>query len=427
MFSTIALSCHSAGAPTNAAVMDELKAIKGVMSNSSGSKRSRYGSQYGGLDRDPVLQAELKTILLKLYSRKCIITDAEQNVLHQLRAAHIVSLSEIAGLGSQYRYASSNGVLMEPLLEEAFDRHEWYFEADGTIVVLWVKCAFKVILENKAKISLLPEESGGPSPRVIAEKKRMALLHSSKACPDCYLPNRRLDLVRWEDHKRESCGGIKKSKRPVLCSICDVEIPAGEVARKAHVEGQKHRTKAESVRSSSSSLSPSQSFHAVCTPIAQAIQGVGFRKAIRSKARDLGIKGTVANLDGGSVQLKAYCSRDEWDALLQTCQFFLPQIVEPDAGDLSGAFLDFVILRSSSGQGSVSSDEEEKEDARSSSSGKGSGPRSDEEEGAMVVEGVSAANSCELCNVVTPGGPEQLARHLNGQKHKKKVDAQQAH
>lgn len=137
--------------------MHEDEALQGTMSNSSGSKRSRYGSEYGGgLNRNPVKQAKRHQDCLKLYE-EFVVTGTEETILHKLRAAHIVSLSQLDGIGSKFAYSTANAILLEPLIEEAFDRHEWYFDEKGDIVVLWDKCAFKEILETKQKLLLPPE------------------------------------------------------------------------------------------------------------------------------------------------------------------------------------------------------------------------------------------------------------------------------
>lgn len=47
------------------------------------------------------------------------------------------------------------------------------------------------------------------------------------------------------------------------------------------------------------------------------VQGVFFRKNTMEKARDLGLKGWVKNLDNGSVQIEAEGPVDQLDSLVE--------------------------------------------------------------------------------------------------------------
>ena len=221
----------------------QLDSIEGVLSTSSGSKRSRYGSEYGGVNRNPAKQAALRKQVNKIYGGKGVITGEEETPLKKLTAAHIVSLKDIAGLGSKYCYTSSNCVLMEDLIEKSFDRHEWYFDQENKkIHVLWAKCPFKAILEAKGTLELPSEEDGGPAACVIAYKAKLATKYAEEACPDCWAEKRNIDDVRMQDHKRLSCGDKEKEENQLRCDLCDV-TSTSESNHNAHMQGRKHLSK----------------------------------------------------------------------------------------------------------------------------------------------------------------------------------------
>jgi hypothetical protein len=262
--------------------------IEGVLSTSSGSKRSRYGSEYGGANRDPAKQTALRKEVDVIYNKKGIITGEEENVLKKLTAAHVVSLKDIAGLGSQYCYTTANCVLMEDLIEKSFDRHEWYFDLDKKIHVLWEFCPFKTMLEAKATLELPSEEKGGPAARVIEYKIKLATEYAKEACPVCWAEKRNIDEVRMQDHKRLSCSETKEEQMRFYCDICDVSCNS-ESTHNAHLIGRKHKNKLET--------------HKIV--FSGSVQGVGFRNAVATQAAHLGILGTIHNDDDKKVSLLA--------------------------------------------------------------------------------------------------------------------------
>lgn len=49
------------------------------------------------------------------------------------------------------------------------------------------------------------------------------------------------------------------------------------------------------------------------------VQGVYFRRFTKNKAQDLGIKGSVTNLDAGRVQIIAQAEADRLEPFIQWC------------------------------------------------------------------------------------------------------------
>lgn len=68
-----------------------------------------------------------------------------------LKTAHILGLGDIARIPREKHYSSTCGVLMRSDFEDSYDKHEWYFEADGTIVFLWDKCRVKDDFKSSTK------------------------------------------------------------------------------------------------------------------------------------------------------------------------------------------------------------------------------------------------------------------------------------
>ncbi len=60
------------------------------------------------------------------------------------------------------------------------------------------------------------------------------------------------------------------------------------------------------------------------------VQGVGYRYAAYQKANILGVKGTVQNLEDGSVVINASAQREKMETFVNWCQ------VGPDAARVSG-------------------------------------------------------------------------------------------
>lgn len=61
------------------------------------------------------------------------------------------------------------------------------------------------------------------------------------------------------------------------------------------------------------------------------VQGVGFRRSVKSIANDLGVRGTIQNLEDGTVKIIAESEKDVLDKFLRIircCEILGSKIVE---------------------------------------------------------------------------------------------------
>ena len=106
---------------------------------------------------------------------------------------------------------------------------------------------------EKKQITLPPEEKKGPSPIVIAEKKRIAELFAKTACPHCWKNGASSTVMRFEEHRRRSClnkettdskkgkvmeGMTNSNSNKAYCDVCEISIDQSQL--QSHQGGKKH-------------------------------------------------------------------------------------------------------------------------------------------------------------------------------------------
>ena len=202
-------------------------------SKSSGKRShadSNLESEYAGKNRGSKQQAAMRKAVLQR-DKRCVVTGLVDE--EKLECAHIVGLDdlpEVATLNQGLYYDKSVGFALEKNLHASFDRHEWYFEPDGTIV----------ILRSKAKAYNLPAKitlPAGLNVDVILKKKELAEHRCRLSCPDCWAP---VGFSNVEIH-RKVCEANPNKEDPneeVPC-VCGVSMRRYNLAN--HVNGAEHK------------------------------------------------------------------------------------------------------------------------------------------------------------------------------------------
>ena len=205
---------------------------------------SAGGGRYGGKRRDSKKQSALATALRVLHPNGCLITNESAS------AAHIVELKYGHNLEARLHYSTSNAIPLRKDLEESYDFHHWYFEADGRIVVQFPRCEFKTVLEQKAVLTLRCDDD---MKTCLAVRNKLARDYADFACPDCW------ELVgpNSADHRRHSCVVLQAEAKTVprpnnpaaFCDICQVGVEPANL--EAHNAGKKHQKKLTGAASNS--------------------------------------------------------------------------------------------------------------------------------------------------------------------------------
>jgi len=172
-------------------------------SKSTGSKRS-HGSDaghYSGKRRDTKRQAEMSAAVMKR-DGKCLLTGS--GLEHALDCAHIVGLENIESFPRDMHYAPSMGFALRKDLHPSYDRHEWYFKPDGSVVKL------------RPNTVELPKNIAVPAEldkTAMGVKETLALASADGRCSYCW---KKVGMVNMTEHRKRSCSDptLAKGTKP---------------------------------------------------------------------------------------------------------------------------------------------------------------------------------------------------------------------
>eukprot|EP00039_Didymoeca_costata_P027260 m.18014 g.18014 ORF g.18014 m.18014 type:complete len:279 (+) comp6166_c0_seq1:88-924(+) len=175
-------------------------------------------------------------------------------------------------------HCSANADLMNEPIGRSFERHEWYFDENGCIHVLYEACIHKEKLTQRNRLQIPSCENGGPTRSMITSKvtaaQHFARLansdwtvslqhsHAFSSAPKTIQPTTRAMAgapkqtnKRKLDEPSPSSSKKKKSKSKAKtttkekrqCRVCKVAIGLGELDVEKHMTGKKHTKKAKEV------------------------------------------------------------------------------------------------------------------------------------------------------------------------------------
>ena len=131
----------------------------------------------------------------------CVATGMKEEDGVLLVAARIVPLHRFTDMERQYEFSPLNGVLMLKEFENDYDSHKWYFNEDGSVVVLYKKWGWKKMFK---KINL-DAGPNAPSPNLIRLHNQIAMQDAPNYCPECWKCVGRYNV---EAHQKSSCEGL---------------------------------------------------------------------------------------------------------------------------------------------------------------------------------------------------------------------------
>ena len=77
------------------------------------------------------------------------------------------------------------------------------------------------------------------------------------------------------------------------------------------------------------------------------VQGIGYRYFTREKAKEIGLKGHVKNINDGTVEVVAEGKEEDLKLLLESCKngpnLARVKKIDEKWGDYSGEFQDFIV------------------------------------------------------------------------------------
>jgi hypothetical protein len=145
-------------------------------------------------DRNKGIQNLFKKMLVKR-DTCCIATETTEGSV----AAHIVPLNKSELIARDMLFSPRNGVLLHKVLKDDYDRHQWIFDEDGNVTVLYSNWVHKNTI-RRVKVSKDPET--GPSKELIELHNKMAWEEKQHHCPHCW---KYVGAINVENHTARSC------------------------------------------------------------------------------------------------------------------------------------------------------------------------------------------------------------------------------